>query len=244
MGRETYMRADLLIAELKAIGSKEKIGDYTRFFKTGPGQYGYGDLFLGVTIPQNRALCKKYQNLELTEINKLFISPYHEARLAATIILNHKFKITKTTPERKKLFEFYIKQVRAGWVNNWDIVDISAPYMGNFLNEFKDKDSLLLDLADSKSLWVRRTSIMLTFALIRQKDYHSTILISKTLLNDDHDLIHKAVGWMLREVGKRDLVLLKDFLTNYAAQMPRTMLRYAIEKFPENERKRWLKEGQ
>lgn len=237
------MSAEHLITELKAIGNKEQINGLARFFKTEPGQYGHGDIFLGVNIPQNRALCKKYQNLELTELNKLFISPYHESRLAAAIILNHKLKYTKTTPERKKLFEFYIKQVRAGLVNNWDIVDISAPYMGTFLNEHKDKNSLLLDLAASKSLWERRASIMMTFALIRQKDYSSTILISKTLLNDDQDLIHKAVGWMLREVGKRDLVLLQDFLTTYAPQMPRTMLRYAIEKFPESERKRWLREG-
>lgn len=237
------MSADLLIAELKAIGSKEKIADFTRYFKTEPGQYGHGDLFLGVTIPQNRELCKKYQNIELTELDKLFTSPYHESRLAAAIILNHKFKLAKTAIERKNLFDFYIKEVKAGWVNNWDIVDISAPYMGVFLSELNDNNSLLLDLATSKSLWERRTSIMMTFALIRQKNYQPTILISKTLLNDDHDLIHKAVGWMLREIGKRDLQLLQDFLTNYASQMPRTMLRYAIEKFPDNERKKWLTEG-
>jgi len=237
------MSADLLIAELKAIGSKEKIADFTRYFKTEPGQYGHGDLFLGVTIPQNRELCKKYQNIELTELDKLFTSPYHESRLAAAIILNHKFKLAKTGIERKNLFDFYIKEVKAGWVNNWDIVDISAPYMGAFLSELNDNNSLLLDLATSKSLWERRTSIMMTFALIRQKNYQPTILISKTLLNDDHDLIHKAVGWMLREVGKRDPHLLQDFLTNYASQMPRTMLRYAIEKFPDNERKKWLTEG-
>jgi hypothetical protein len=237
------MSADLLIAELKAIGSKEKIADFTRFFKTQPGQYGHGDIFLGVNIPQNRALCKKYQNLELAEISKLFISTYHEVRLAAVIILNHKFNLAKSATERKKLFEFYIKQVRAGWINNWDLVDISAPYMGAFLSEIKDKNSLLLDLATSQSLWERRTSIILTFALIRNKNYQPTILISKTLLNDEQDLIHKAVGWMLREVGKRDLKLLQDFLANYATQMPRTMLRYAIEKFPESERKQWLAVG-
>jgi 3-methyladenine DNA glycosylase AlkD len=237
------MSADLLIAELKAIGSKEKIADFTRFFKTEPGQYGHGDLFLGVNIPQNRELCKKYQNIELTEIDKLFTSPYHESRLAAAIILNHKFKLAKTAIERKNIFDFYIKEVKAGWVNNWDIVDISAPYMGAFLSELNDNNSLLHDLANSKSLWERRTSIMMTFALLRQKNYQPTILISKTLLNDDHDLIHKAVGWMLREVGKRDLKLLQDFLTNYATQMPRTMLRYAIEKFPESERKQWLTAG-
>lgn len=237
------MSADLLIAELKAIGSKDKIADFTRYFKTEPGQYGHGDLFLGVNIPQNRTLCKKYQNIELTEINKLFISPYHESRLAAAIILNHKFKLAKTAIERKNLFDFYIKEVRAGTINNWDIVDISAPYMGAFLSELNDNNSLLLDLANSKLLWERRTSIMMTFALIRQKNYQPTILISKILLNDDHDLIHKAVGWMLREIGKRDLPLLQDFLTTYASQMPRTMLRYAIEKFPDNQRKKWLREG-
>ena len=237
------MNADLLIAELKTIGSKEKIADFARYFKTEPGQYGHGDLFLGVNIPQNRALCKKYRNIELTELDKLFTSPYHESRLAAAIILNHKFKLAKTAIERKNLFDFYIKEVKAGWVNNWDIVDISAPYMGAFLSELNDNNSLLLDLANSKSLWERRTSIMMTFALIRQKNYQPTILISKTLLSDDHDLIHKAVGWMLRELGKRDLNLLQGFLTTHASQMPRTMLRYAIEKFPENERKRWLKEG-
>jgi 3-methyladenine DNA glycosylase AlkD len=237
------MKASHAIDELRSFGTKSRISDLARFYKTGPGEYAEGDLFLGGTVPQTRSVAKKYQNLELAEIGKLFNSPFHEARLCAAIILNHQFAKAKTLQERKKLFDFYMKQVRAERVNNWDIVDVSAPWMGVYLIEVKDPMPLLVKLSKSKSLWQRRVSMILTFALIRAGDLEPTITIAQALLKDDHDLIHKAVGWMLREAGKRDVMLLRRFLSDHAHEMPRTMLRYAIEKLPERERKKWLLES-
>ena len=231
------------IAELKAFGKKGRVSDLARFYKTGPGEYGEGDVFLGGTVPQTRSVAKNYQKLDLKEVEKLFASPFHEARLCAAIILNLQFKSAKSSPERKKIFDFYLKQVRAERVNNWDIVDVSAPWMGVYLTEVDDPMPLLIKLSTSKSLWQRRVSIILTFALIRAGDLEPTIIISKRLINDQEDLIHKAVGWMLRELGKRDVMLLRGFLGEHAHQMPRTMLRYAIEKLPERERKKWLIES-
>jgi 3-methyladenine DNA glycosylase AlkD len=178
--------------------------------------------------------------MELAEVQKLFNSPFHEARLCAAIILNLQFKAAKQTQERKMIFDFYLKQVRAERINNWDIVDVSAPWMGVYLTEVKDPMPLLIELSKSKSLWQRRVSIILTFALIRAGDLEPTITISELLLGDQEDLIHKAVGWMLRELGKKDVMLLRSFLANHSHEMPRTMLRYSIEKLPERERKKWL----
>ena len=237
------MKASHAIDELRSFGTKSRISDLARFYKTGPGEYAEGDLFLGGTVPQTRSVAKKYQSLELAEIEKMFGSPFHEARLCAAIILNHQFAKAKTSQERKKIFDFYMKQVRAERVNNWDIVDVSAPWMGVYLLEVKDPLPLLIKLSKSKSLWQRRVSMILTFALIRAGDLEPTITIAELLLKDDHDLIHKAVGWMLREAGKRDVMLLRRFLREHAHEMPRTMLRYAIEKLPERERKQWLLES-
>jgi 3-methyladenine DNA glycosylase AlkD len=237
------MSAVHAIAELKAFGKKGRVSDLARFYKTAPGEYGEGDVFLGGTVPQTRSVAKNYQKLDLKEVEKLFASPFHEARLCAAIILNLQFKGAKSSPERKKIFDFYMKQVRAERVNNWDFVDVSAPWMGVYLNEVKDPMPLLIKLSTSKSLWQRRVSIILTFALIRVGDLEPTIIISKRLLTDDQDLIHKAVGWMLRELGKKDVMLLRGFLGEHAHEMPRTMLRYAIEKLPERERKKWLIES-
>ena len=237
------MTASLALADLRAFTKKARISDLARFYKTGPGEYAEGDLFLGGTVPQTRSVAKKYQNLELKEVEKLFNSPFHEARLCAVIILNHQFAKAKTSQERKKLFAFYMKQVRAERVNNWDLVDVSAPWMGVYLTEVKDPMPLLLKLSKSKSLWQRRVSMILTFALIRSGDLEPTIIIAESLLKDEQDLIHKAVGWMLREAGKRDVMLLRRFLSKHAHEMPRTMLRYAIEKLPERERKQWLQDS-
>ena len=231
------------LVDLNSMVSRSGLMQEKRFFKTAPGQYGEGDLFLGVCLPQIRTVAKQHQSLDLLELQKLFDSPYHEARLCAVIILNLKFKLAKREEDRKKIFNFYLKQVRAGRVNNWDIVDLSAPSMGLYLIEVKDPNNLLIKLATSKSLWQRRVSIMLTFAFIRAGILNPTITISILLLNDQEDLIHKAVGWMLREVGKKDINLLRKFLKDYADQMPRTMLRYSIEKLPELERKKLLVES-
>ena len=237
------MSASLALTDLKAFGSKSRVSDLARFYKTGPGEYGEGDLFLGGSVPQTRSVATSYKNMELAEVQKLFNSPFHEARLCAAIILNLQFKVAKTSQERKKIFDFYLKQVRAERINNWDIVDVSAPWMGVYLLEVEDPMPLLIKLAKSKSLWQRRVSMIFTFALIRAGDLEPTIIISKALLKDDQDLIHKAVGWMLRELGKRDVMMLRRFLSEHAHEMPRTMLRYSIEKLPERERKKWLTES-
>jgi 3-methyladenine DNA glycosylase AlkD len=237
------MTARLALADLRAFTKKARISDLARFYKTGPGEYAEGDLFLGGTVPQTRSVAKKYQNLELKEVEKLFNSPFHEARLCAAIILNHQFEKSKQPQDRKKLFDFYLKQVKANHVNNWDLVDVSAPRMGAYLSEIDDPMPLLLKLSKSKSLWERRVSMILTFALIRAGDLEPTIIIAETLLKDDQDLIHKASGWMLRELGKRDVMMLRRFLSEHAHEMPRTMLRYAIEKLPERERKQWLQDS-
>jgi len=237
------MTASLALADLRAFTKKARISDLARFYKTGPGEYAEGDLFLGGTVPQTRSVAKKYQNLELKELEKLFNSPFHEARLCAAIILNHQFEKSKQPQDRKKLFEFYLKQVRANHVNNWDLVDVSAPRMGAYLTEVDDPMPLLLKLSKSKSLWERRVSMILTFALIRAGDLEPTIIIAESLLKDEQDLIHKASGWMLRELGKRDVKMLRRFLSEHAHEMPRTMLRYTIEKLPERERKKWLQDS-
>jgi 3-methyladenine DNA glycosylase AlkD len=237
------MKASLALEELKGYGKKSRVSDLARFYKTGPGEYAEGDVFLGGTVPQTRTVAKNYKDLELVEVQKLFNSPFHEARLCAAIILNLQFKAAKSSLERKKIFEFYLKQVRAERINNWDIVDVSAPWMGVYLLEVEDPMPLLIKFSKSKSLWQRRVSIILTFALIRAGDLAPTIIISEALLKDDEDLIHKAVGWMLRELGKKDVMLLRGFLKQHSHVMPRTMLRYSIERLPESERKRWLTES-
>ena len=237
------MTASLALIDLKAFTKKGRVSDLLRFYKTAPGEYGEGDLFLGGTVPQTRSVAKKHQNLELKEVEKLFDSPFHEARLCAAIILNHQLSKANAPKDRKKIFDFYIKQVGAERVNNWDIVDVSAPWMGVYLTEVEDPMPLLIKLSKSKSLWQRRVSMILTFALIRKGDLQPTITIAKSLLKDDQDLIHKAVGWMLRELGKRDVMLLRKFLKEHSHEMPRTMLRYAIEKLPERERRQWLLES-
>lgn len=234
------MSARGALEDLKSFSKKVRVSDLARFYKTAPGEYGEGDVFLGVSVPQIRSVAQRHQKLALGEVEKLFNSPFHEARMCAAIILNLQFKAAKKSQERKKIFDFYLKQVRGERVNNWDIVDVSAPWMGVHLTEIEDPMPLLIKLTKSKSLWQRRVSIMLTFALIRNGDLKPTIIISKALLEDDQDLIHKAVGWMLREVGKKDIMLLRKFLKDYSNKMPRTMLRYSIEKFPERERKKWL----
>ena len=234
---------NLIEQELRHYARPGRVSDLARFFKTGPGEYGEGDQFLGLTVPDTRLVAKMFKNLDFEDLAELFNSPFHEARLCAAIILNLQFKEAKTTPQRKKIFDFYLKQVRADRVNNWDIVDVSAPWMGVYLMEVDDPMPLLIKLSKSKSLWQRRVSIILTFALIRAGDLEPTLTISEILLQDKEDLIHKAVGWMLRELGKKDVMLLREFLKHHSHEMPRTMLRYAIEKLPELERKRWLTES-
>lgn len=225
----------------------EKAAHYPKFFKAGPGEYGEGDEFLGVTVPHVREVAKQFSGLTEAEIYELIQSPIHEHRSLALFILVGKWKKAKTAGAQQELFDFFMRVVYEGRVNNWDLVDNSAPYFGMFLLGKPDSMELLERLARSEKLWERRVSIMFTFASIRASklgigpsDFAPTLHIAEILLNDKHDLIHKAVGWMLREVGNRDVLELRNFLSRYAAVMPRTMLRYAIEKLDDTERKKWL----
>jgi 3-methyladenine DNA glycosylase AlkD len=227
--------------DLKALAKPSKAFEHQRFFKTDTGQYGEGDVFLGLTVPEVSVIARKYKNLSLSEIEELTKSPFHEFRLCGLIILNQQFQGAKDFKIQKKIFDFYLRQAKAQRINNWDLVDVSAPIIGKYLTEEADPYPLLMKLARSKSLWERRISIIFTFAFIRAGELDPTIEISKALIKDEHDLIHKAVGWMLREAGKRDGRLLREFLNENASQMPRTMLRYSIEKFSESERKKWLR---
>jgi len=222
--------------ELKKLASKQQAKILQRFFKTGKGQYGEGDIFLGIKVPVQREVAKKYFNLTLSDLQKLLNSNIHEYRLIALFILIAQYNKVNEL-KKKKIYQFYLKNTKK--INNWDLVDLSAPnIVGNFL---LDKNrSILYKLAKSKNLWEKRIAILATYT-IRNNDYSDTLKISKILLYDDHDLIHKAVGWMLREVGNRDMKAEEKFLQKYVKQMPRTMLRYAIEKFPEKKRLSYLK---
>ena len=226
--------------ELKALANPSRAFGLQKFFQTAKGQYGEGDVFLGLTVPEVRKVAAKYKNLSFQEIEKLTSSRFHEFRLCGLVILTLQFKSNKEPLEQQKVFNFYMRQAKAGYVNNWDLVDVTAPILGNYLVGQKDPYPFLEKLARSKSLWERRLAIIFTFAFIRAGELDPTIEISQKLLKDEQDLIHKAVGWMLREVGKQDGQLLRTFLSANASQMPRTMLRYSIEKFSESERRKWL----
>lgn len=229
------MTADSLKIELQKYASDYDAVFLQRFFKTGPGQYGEGDVFIGVRVPQTRKVCREFKDLPLAEIDKLINSPVHEHRLAALIIAANRFK-KAAEEERRQLYDFYISALRRGRINNWDLIDTSCdPIVGQYLMD-KPKD-VLRRLAVSEMLWERRASIMATFAFIKAGKYEETIKITKILLHDKEDLIQKAVGWMLREVGKRaDEQTLLEFLDQHAHEMPRTMLRYSIEKLSNEKR--------
>lgn len=227
-------------SELKALANPNRAFGLQKFFQTAKGQYGEGDVFLGLTVPEVRKIAAKYKNLSFLEIEKLTSSKFHEFRLCGLVILTLQFKSSKDPLDHQKIFNFYMKQAKAGYVNNWDLVDVTAPILGAYLVGQKDPYPFLEKLSRSKSLWDRRLAIIFTFAFIRAGELDPTIEISQRLLKDEQDLIHKAVGWMLREVGKQDGQLLRTFLTANASQMPRTMLRYSIEKFSELERRKWL----
>ena len=226
--------------ELKALANPSRAFGLQKFFQTAKGQYGEGDVFLGLTVPEVRKVAAKYKHLSLSEIERLTSSRFHEFRLCGLVILTLQFKSSKDPLDHQKIFNFYMTQAKAGYVNNWDLVDVTAPILGAYLVGQKDPYPFLQKLSRSKSLWDRRLAIIFTFAFIRAGELDPTIETSQRLLKDDHDLIHKAVGWMLREVGKRDIQILREFLNENSQEMPRTMLRYAIEKMSETERRKWL----
>ncbi|MEY4262969.1 MAG: hypothetical protein RLY88_677 [Actinomycetota bacterium] len=225
---------------LAAFARPDQVFNYKWFFKTGPGEYGEGDEFIGVKVPDSRSVAKEFKDLQLVEIQKLLDSKVHEHRFVGLVILTNRFKKTKDAQLRSELFTFYLQNVYAQRINNWDLVDSTAPYLGEFLINRAGTDKLLNSLAKSESLWQRRTAVMFTSAFIREYRFDEILRLAKMLLNDDQDLIHKAVGWMLREVGNRETDVLREFLRANVTKMPRTMLRYSIEKFSESERKKWL----
>jgi 3-methyladenine DNA glycosylase AlkD len=207
------------------------------FFKTGPGEYGEGDVFLGVRAAQMRAVARTHRELKLSAVEKLLRSKYHEDRSVALLILVDRFA-REETDIQKEIYELYLANTR--YINGWDLVDVSAPgIVGAWLYDRSRRP--LRRLAKSRDLWERRIAILATFWFIRRDEFDDTLDIASMLLKDEHDLIHKAVGWMLRELGKRDRAAEEAFLKKHYKTMPRTMLRYAIERFPEGKRKKYLK---
>lgn len=230
-----------IIRELKSQASKSKALSFMRFFKTGVGEYAYGDIFIGVSVGDIRKIAKKYKMISLNSISKLIQSPIHEVRFLALIILVEQFRLADEN-DQERIYQLYLKKTK--YINNWDLVDISAhkiigAYL--FLLKNKQKIKILKILANSDNLWERRISIIATWYFIKNSHFDYTLIIAKILLNDEDDLIQKAVGWMLREVGKKDIHQEEYFLKLHYKQMPRTMLRYAIEKFPESKRMAYLK---
>lgn len=222
--------------KLKTLASSDVAKASARFFKTGPGQYGEGDIFIGVKVPVLRTVAREFRSLPLEEIGALLESPIHEERQLALLILV--LQVAKCDDaHRRAAFDFYLENTR--FINNWDLVDCSAPQVvGGFLADRSRKP--LFDLTGSQSLWERRIAIVSTQHFIRHGDFADTLAISQRLLKDEEDLIHKAAGWMLREVGKKAPAVLEAFLNRHAAVMPRTMLRYAVERFPPDQRRAYL----
>ncbi|MEJ1962397.1 MAG: DNA alkylation repair protein [Gammaproteobacteria bacterium] len=232
------LSASLAKRALRQFGSPQRAAGVTRFFKAGKGEYGEGDVFIGCTVPECRLVAKEFLALPLAEVDKLITSRIHEDRLVALLIMVSRFERSKDEAERKKIFQLYRR--RMAFVNNWDLVDGSAPYLvGPWL---EDKPRGLLDtLAKSKVLWYRRIAMVATFHFIRHGESEDAIRIAGLLVDDRHDLIHKAVGWMLREVEKRaSAEALDGFLERHAATMPRTMLRYAIERLTPAQKAKWM----
>ncbi len=223
--------------ELKQLADAEQARQQQRYFKTGPGEYGEGDLFLGIRMPQLRKLAKAHVDISLSQVVKLLHSRIHEHRMLALLILTYRYPRANDV-EQAEIYHLYLANTR--WINNWDLVDVTVYHIvGAFLLD-RDKADLY-QLAVSESLWERRIAIIATFYFIKQHHFEDTLKIANLLLDDTEDLIHKAVGWMLREVGKRDGAVMESYLKPRYRKMPRTMLRYAIEKLPESRRQAYLK---
>lgn len=231
------MTAKTLQQKLAAQADPDKAAFYPKFFRTGPGDYGEGDQFLGVTVPKIRQTIKAFRAIEFDEIQLLLDSPYHEVRMAGVLLMVDRYE-RENSSIKAKVFRFYLKNTSR--INNWDLVDVSAHKIVGAHLAGKDLDQLY-KLARSRNLWRRRIAMIATFWNIRQGDFEPTLAMAEELLGDSHDLIHKAVGWMLREMGKRQTKLLRNFLDTHASDMPRTMLRYAIEKLSPSVRAAYLK---
>jgi len=223
--------------ELRVIADPQKAKLLQGYFKTGKGEYGEGDIFLGIMVPVSRQVAKKYKDLNFSGITRLLQSKFHEERLIALLILVHNFNL-KDEKSKKEIYEFYLNDTKH--INNWDLVDLSShEIVGQYLLD-KNAD-VLIKLAKSENIWERRIAVISTFEFIRNNRFYESLMLAKILLQDEHDLMHKAVGWMLREIGKKDLETEVEFLDKHCRKMPRTMLRYAIERFPEKLRMSYLK---
>jgi len=228
-----------LRSRLRRLASPADARFLGRYFKTAPDEYGAGDRFIGIRVPVLRRFAREFRGLSLPEVTRLLRSGIHEERLLALLLLVDACRRAEE-PDRAGIYRMYMKNL--AWVNNWDLVDSSAPHIVGRHLENRSR-AVLFRLARSKNLWRRRTAVLATFHFIRRDDFADALRLAEQLLADPHDLIHKAVGWMLREMGKRDVAQLKKFLQKHAARMPRTMLRYAIEKLPAPERRRHLRAG-
>jgi 3-methyladenine DNA glycosylase AlkD len=225
-----------ILRDLTQRSNPDKAKHLSKYFKTGPGQYGEGDRFLGISVPDQRKIAKRYRNLPLPDLQTLLRSPIHEHRLTALLILVSQYE-QSDHPGKATIFRFYLQNTEH--INNWDLVDLSAPKIVGAHLDQKDP-SLLFTLAQSNSVWERRIAILATFTFIKHNAFNAALQIAEQLVHDDHDLIHKAVGWMLREIGKRDQAIEEQFLRQHSLHMPRTMLRYAIEKFDDDTRHFYL----
>jgi 3-methyladenine DNA glycosylase AlkD len=228
------------IKEIRKYGDLERAKNLSRFFKTGKGEYGEGDKFLGLTVPTCRSLVQKLLDISDKDLEYILTSPYHEERLIALLILVKRFERSKDEKIKKNIFSYYLSHTK--YINNWDLVDLSAPrIVGKYLVDKKDREKILLKLAKSKLLWERRIAVLATSIFIYEKDPEITFKLVDLLMKDKEDLMHKACGWMLREIGKKcGEDVLKKYLKDRYMTMPRTMLRYSIEKFDERTRKLYL----
>jgi len=234
-----FMKFEDIAREINKNRNKEKALVLASFFKTGRGQYGEGDKFLGLMMPIQREIAKKFIGIDLIEIEQMLKSEYHDFRMIGLLILTYQYE-KADMGLRKRIYQFYFKNLKA--VNNWDLVDLTVPnIVGRYLWESEMNREILYDLAKSKNLWKRRIAILATFYFLKNKDFKDTLKIAEILLQDREDLIHKATGWMLREMGKRELLALSKFLDKYASVMPRTMLRYSIEKLPREKQLHYMK---
>jgi 3-methyladenine DNA glycosylase AlkD len=222
---------------LETLSDEPTAGILRGFFKTGPGEYGEGDRFRGIRVPVLRKLCKEFRHAGIEVISELLDSPWHEDRMLALLLLIERYRASDERG-REALYDFYCS--RTGRINNWDLVDVTCPHIVGRHLDSRDS-SPLYRFAESPNLWERRIAIVSTFHFIRNDDFRDTLALAERLLADPEELLHKATGWMLREVGKRDKSVLESFLDRHATAMPRTALRYAIEHFPEEQRKGWLR---
>lgn len=235
------MTEETIKAQLEALSDAEKREHLARYFKTGKGEYGEGDLFIGVVVPDIRKIAKANKSASVKEVEKLLNNPYHECRMCALMILIEQFKRAKADKDKKAIVDFYLSYTKR--INNWDLVDLSArDIVGEYLADKQDR-SVLYKLAESSLLWDQRIAILSTFVFIKRNDFTDIINLSEKLLSHKHDLMHKAIGWMLREAGKKDKSVLITFLDKHHGSMPRTMLRYSIEKLSTDEKGYYMKKN-